>query len=76
MADSYINGKTNVGGQQQYFFRNNHFNSFDGSTAMNLVFLGNDNQPADRCSNNWGAHNTVSPYTPTIAEKPYIAVNY
>lgn len=43
---------------------------------MNLVFLGNDNQPEDRCSNNWGEHNTVSPNTPTIAEKPYIAVDY
>lgn len=41
---------------------------------MNLVFLGNDNQPKDRCSNSWGEHHTVSPDTPTIAEKPYIAV--
>jgi hypothetical protein len=75
MSDSYINGNTDVGSQQQYFFRNNHFNSFQWSTAMNLVFLGNDNQPADKCSNDWGEHHTVSDSTPTIAEKPYIAVS-
>lgn len=76
MSDSYINGNTDVGSQQQYFFRNNHFNSFAYSTAMNLVFLGNDNQPKDRCSNSWGEHHTVTDATPTIAEKPYIAVDY
>jgi len=43
---------------------------------MNLVFLGNDNQPGDYCSNNYGKHHTVSPVTPRIAEKPYISEDY
>jgi len=76
MSDSYINGVAHVGSQQQYFFRNNHFNSWEYSTAMNLVFLGNENQPNAICSNSWGEHHTVGEATPTIAEKPYIAVDY
>ena len=76
MSDSYINGKTNVGTQQQYFFRNNYFKTWQSSTAMNLVFVGNQYPFKDRCSNNWGEHHTVGEATPTIAEKPYIAIDY
>lgn len=75
MSDSYIKGKTNVGSQQQYFFRNNFFGDWQQSTAMNLVFIGNENQPEERCSNSWGEHHTVGEATPTIAEKPYIATD-
>jgi len=76
MADSYINGHVNSGSQQQWMFRNNHFESYDKVlSGWNFVFVGNENAPDSNCVAD-GYHYTTSPATPRIAEKPYIALNY
>jgi hypothetical protein len=68
MADCKIDGAISPGSQQQFYFRNNTLNGWNGGN-WNMLFQGCDNPPAE----NWpsGAV-TVSPKTPLIREKPYL----
>ena len=50
MSDSTITGKVTSGTQQQYFTRNSVMGAWDGGN-WNMVFLGNQNAPANHCGN-------------------------
>jgi hypothetical protein len=72
MADSTITGKITSGSQQQYFTRNSFMGKWE-TGVWNMVFLGNQNAPANHCGNDFGnVPATTVDVTPTIVEKPYI----
>jgi hypothetical protein len=51
LSDSTVTGTISSGSQQQYFLRNNFMGNWkDGE--WNMVFLGNQNAPANHCGNN------------------------
>jgi len=75
LSDSTVTGTISSGSQQQYFLRNNFMGNWkDGE--WNMVFLGNQNAPANHCGNDQGSiPATTVEITPAIVEKPYIVSN-
>jgi hypothetical protein len=71
MSDCEIDGATNPGSQQQFYFRNNGLGGWSGGN-WNMLFQGCDNPPAE----NWptGAI-TVIAKTPLVREKPFLTID-
>jgi len=77
VADSYIGGSVNMGGQQQFYHRNCHFEENWSGGAWNIVNQGSTSGTATDTGwkqNNYvrGGIYTVIEETPLIREKPFL----
>jgi len=73
LADSYISGETNSGGQQQWFSRNTDWSKWGGN-VWNMVFVGIAAGKAP--AGTWPETNyTTVEKTPVVREKPFLTVD-
>jgi hypothetical protein len=71
LADSKVDGRVSSGSQQQWFSRNDQWDSWNGG-VWNMVFVGTVNPPAGA----WPTRPyTVVDKTPLIREKPYLVLD-
>lgn len=73
LSDSVVTGTITSGSQQQWFTRNTQMNSWVGG-VWNMVFVGNNGQPATHCGATDGLPYVSIDATPAIAEKPHIRI--
>lgn len=72
LANSYITGRVDPGTQQQWFSRNDEWNSWSSIGSHNYVFSGcKGGVPAHVWSES-GGRSTVLPTTECMAEKPFL----
>lgn len=73
LADSYITGDTNAGGQQQWFSRNTDWNNWTGG-VWNMVFVGIAEGKAPAGDWTGSSKYTTVDKTPVIKEKPFLYI--